>query len=198
MDRDLERIISFMKEKGIKQKELTASLGLKESAFSEWKKGKTHSYRKYMKEIAAILGVREDEILFDEIPSEKRNLLPIYGMVSCGTGCNVMEEVIGYETADSQYNESDYFWLQAEGDSMYPKIMDGDLVLVKRQTSVDVGDTAVLVVDEEEGYLKKVNYTDTRIELHSFNPFYQPIVFEGRNVTRVRVIGKVVELKRRF
>ena len=42
MDRDLERIISFMKVKGIKQKELTASLGLKESAFSEWKKGKTH------------------------------------------------------------------------------------------------------------------------------------------------------------
>ena len=198
MDRDLERIISFMKAKGIKQKELTASLGLKESAFSEWKKGKTHSYRKYLKEIAAILDVREDELLFDEIPSEKRHVLPIFGMVSCGNGCNVMEEVIGYETADVQYDEEEYFWLQAEGDSMYPKIMDGDLVLVKRQTSVDVGDTAVLVVDEQEGYLKKVNYTEQKIELISFNPFYQPIIFEGRNVLRVRVIGKVVELKRRF
>ena len=198
MDRDLERIISFMKAKDIKQKELTASLGLKESAFSEWKKGKTHSYRKYLKEIAAILDVREDELLFDEIPSEKRHVLPIFGMVSCGNGCNVMEEVIGYETADVQYDEEEYFWLQAEGDSMYPKIMDGDLVLVKRQTSVDVGDTAVLVVDEQEGYLKKVNYTEQKIELISFNPFYQPIIFEGRNVLRVRVIGKVVELKRRF
>ena len=80
---------------------------------------------------------------------------------------------------------------------MSPKIDDGDLVLVRSQTSVDSGTIGIFSV-EEEGFIKKVEYNDTHISLISFNPQYPPMEFDGMDVLKVRVIGKVIELKRKF
>lgn len=75
---------------------------------------------------------------------------------------------------------------------MYPKIEDGDIIIVRKQTSVDSGDIAVLLLDDDEGLVKKVNYGSDWIELVSINPEYKPRRFEGREVLRLRVVGKVV------
>ena len=75
---------------------------------------------------------------------------------------------------------------------MYPKIEDGDIIVVRKQDSVDSGDIAVLLLDGDEGLVKKVNYGSDWIELVSINPEYKPRRFEGREVLRLRVVGKVV------
>ena len=77
---------------------------------------------------------------------------------------------------------------------MFPKIEDGDIVIVRKQDSVDSGSIAVVLVDNEEGFVKKVVYDQETIELHSINPEYAPKIFKGAEVLRVRVVGLVKQI----
>ena len=67
-----------------------------------------------------------------------------------------------------------------------------------RQASVDSGSIAVVIVDDEDGVIKRVVYGDDFIELQSINPMYPPRRFEGRDVLRIRVFGLVKEVKRKL
>ena len=77
---------------------------------------------------------------------------------------------------------------------MFPKIEDGDIVQVHKQESVDSGSIAVVLVDGDEGLVKRVSYGEDWIELQSINPMYQAMRFEGEDVLRVRVVGLVTQI----
>ena len=127
-------------------------------------------------------------------------LLPILGSVRAGVGGEVMQEIIGHEAVDPTTLQTgeQYFWLRVTGDSMTPSINDGDLVLVRRQESVENGQYAVVVLDNEEGLVKRIAYGADFIELQSVNPYYPPRRFTGDDTACVHVIGKVVESRRKF
>ena len=124
--------------------------------------------------------------------------LPLMGTVRAGVGGSIIQEIIGYVPTpiEATTTGETYFWLLVKGDSMYPALNDGDKVMVRQQTSVDSGDLAVVVVDEDEGLVKKVVYGEDWIELHSFNHNYSPRRFEGRDVLRIQVLGKVIKSQR--
>ncbi len=126
--------------------------------------------------------------------------VPVIGAVRAGCGGLVLEENIGTEPVDAATlrGNEEYFWLQVSGDSMTPIINDRDLVLVRRQESVDSGRYAVVLVDGEEGLVKRVVYSDDWIELQSVNPYYPPRRFEGAAVQQVTVVGLVIESKRKY
>ena len=126
--------------------------------------------------------------------------VPVIGAVRAGSGGLVLEEPIGTEPVDRKilHGDEEYFWLSVTGDSMTPFINDRDLVLVRRQDSVDSGCYAVVLVNGEEGLVKRVVYGKDWIELQSVNPFYPPRRFEGEQVTRVTVVGLVIESKRKY
>lgn len=110
--------------------------------------------------------------------------VPILGSVRAGYGGAVFEEIVGYEPvqASSLQRDEAYFWLSVTGDSMEPVLCEGDLVLVRKQTSVDNGSMAVMLVGGEEGLVKKIFYGPDWIELHSLNPAYAVRRFEGPDV----------------
>lgn len=132
------------------------------------------------------------------IPAEKENTRPVYGRVSAGTGVIAEQEVLGYESIGSEYEDGDYFWLQVQGDSMSPVITDKDLVLIEKDAPLESGNVMAVVVDDDEGFIKKVSIDDDTVTLHSFNPYYPPMVFGGAEIGRLRFIGKVVEQKRKY
>jgi len=133
-------------------------------------------------------------------PVDSVAYLPIVGRVAAGNGVIAQEEIIGYEFIDAEElcSGETYFWLRVNGDSMSPKIEDGDLVLVKQQSSVDSGSYAVVIIDGEDGVVKKVNYGPDWIELISINPYYPPRRFEGPDVLKITVVGKVLEVRRKL
>lgn len=132
--------------------------------------------------------------------NEKYVNIPVVGRVAAGMGCLAEDNIIDYEpiTRNSLTQGEDYVFLRVIGDSMYPEFKEGDLVLVRCQTSVDSGDYAVVIIDGEDGVIKKVVYGDDFIELRSINPMYPPRRFEGKDVLRVSVYGLVREIKRKF
>ena len=86
------------------------------------------------------------------------------------------------------------FALRCKGDSMIDaRILDGDLVFIRRQDVVDDGSIAAVLIDDEATLKRVYHLTDGRVELRAANARYAPIILGGENDTRVfRVIGKAV------
>ena len=193
----------LLNREGLRQKDLAKALGVTKSAVSMWVTGEASPRMAKVKLISEILNCTVSDLLespakIDARPVPPQVMIPVLGRVSAGTGITAEENIIGYESADAKYGIGEYFYLQVSGDSMSPKIDDGDLVLVHRQTSVDSGAVGVFSVDGEDGFVKKVEYDAENIDLISFNPYYPPMHFHGPDVLRVYVHGRVVKLERRF
>ena len=132
------------------------------------------------------------------LPYEQRGTRPVFGHASAGLGVLAQQEALGHEPVTAEYDTDGYFWLGVSGDSMSPKIDDGDLVLVNREAPVESNTVIVVIVDDTEGFVKTVSINEDTVTLHSFNPFYPPMVFGGAEMARLRFIGRVVEQRRKF
>lgn len=126
--------------------------------------------------------------------------VPIVGNVAAGYTCLAETEIVGYELVDKEtiLDGYEYMWLKVRGDSMEPMILEGDLVLVRLQPSVENGDYGVVIVDEEDGLIKQIELNNNSITLISFNPYYPPREFKNGETRRIRIVGKVIECKRKF
>jgi hypothetical protein len=96
--------------------------------------------------------------------------IPVIGRVAAGSGCLAQYDPLGYEIATDIKNPEEYIYFKVKGDSMHPNIMDGDLALIHIQPDVESGELAVVVVNCEEGIIKKVVKHDGAVSLVSFNP----------------------------
>lgn len=195
----------LMKKNGIKATELAKRMGVAKQTVSTWVNGQNVPRTDKLDKLCGILGCDRNALLMRTpvtdlytIPVPRQSMLPVLGRVSAGTGVAAEEDIIGYESTDSRYDNGEYFYLRVSGDSMSPKIDDGDLVLVHRQTSVDSGSIGVVSVDGSDGFVKKIEYDKEFIHLISYNPYYPPMVFDGPDVMRVYVMGRVVKLERKL
>ena len=90
----------------------------------------------------------------------------------------------------------EYFALRIKGASMEPKLLEGDIVIVRKQNDVDNGDTAIVLVNGEEATVKQIKKTDTGIILVGLNvEVYQPHFYTNEEIEElpIQIIGKVVE-----
>ena len=94
----------------------------------------------------------------------------------------------------------EYFVLYVKGNSMYPKLIEGDKILCLRCDAVESGDLAVILYNGDEATVKKVNYVygENWLELIPINPEYETKRIEGSDLQLCRVLGKVVKLIRDF
>lgn len=128
--------------------------------------------------------------------------IPILNTVKAGYDWLAKENVIGHITdkntvKDYEKNITEYYALQVTDDSMLPLLAKGDLVIVHSQDNVENGQTAVVLIGEEEATVKKVVKTNEGIELHSMNPYYpvKKFTFEDMKTIPVKIIGRVKEAK---
>lgn len=121
--------------------------------------------------------------------------MPILGVVRAGDPLYAEQNLLGYSSIDASLVPSgECFYLKVKGDSMnLSNIVDGQLVMIRRQEQVENGEIALVLVDGEDATIKKFYRTDTVVILmpHSSNPDHQPRVINLRQDT-VKVIGKVV------
>ncbi len=185
--------------------------GVNKSTVMRWERGDTSKInlptlyelaRHFHVDPLWLQGLSDDPTEREDPRASAANVVPvpIIGAVRAGCGGVVFEDPSGTEPVDAALlrGGEEYFWLRVSGDSMTPVINDRDLVLVRRQESVDSGRYAVVMVDGEEGLVKRVVYSDDWIELQSVNPYYPPRRFEGEQISAVTVIGLVVESKRKY
>lgn len=204
-----ERIKLLRKEHNLTQEELGSKIGVKKAAIQKYEKGTVKNIKRdSLIKLAKCLDTTPEYLLgWDDEPSNIEMVdesdfvnIPIVGRVAAGISCFADNNIIDYEPvprADILEGEQ-YAFLRVIGDSMYPVFMEGDLVLVRCQSSIDSGSYGVVTIDGEDGVVKKVVYGKDFIELQSINPMYPPRRFEGEDVLRIRVFGLVKEIKRKF
>jgi SOS-response transcriptional repressor LexA len=105
--------------------------------------------------------------------------IPIIGSVKAGKdGIIAFEDYLGEEKVEKEAVKDGerYFLLRVKGDSMYPEMKEGDLVLVRQQSDVDSGDYAVVIINGGEGIVKRLIKKGNAVVLQSVNPLYEPII----------------------
>lgn len=208
----VNRIKSRSKDRGFKMKFICSNLGVRDNYFTDCRNKGVAIPEETLKAVATMLdttvayltGETDDPVFHVEsvglktMPYQQRGMRPVFGHASAGLGVLAEQENMGYEPVAPDYDTDEYFWLQVSGDSMSPKIDDGDLVLVNREAPIETNTIMVVIVDDTEGFIKKVSVDEDTVTLISFNPYYPPMVFGGAEMARLRFIGKVVEQKRKF
>ena len=213
------KIKCLAKEKGIKIGYICEQLGLAHTYLSDVAKGKNTMSDERIHKIARILNTTY-EYLTDQTddpkPKNKKTpeitsnadiistgkniyMIPLFENVSAGFGAyaddHITDYIPMYFSNPSEAKES--IFIVVRGDSMYPKIENGDSVLIHKQSSVDSGTIAVVLLDEDEALVKRVVYDNDWIELQSINPMYPPMRFEGADVLRIQVLGAVKMILKR-
>jgi len=137
---------------------------------------------------------RDEEILsFPVLKGVRAGFGTTFDEIPSGTYQEIPRSIVGSRRID------DLMVLEVEGDSMSPKFLDGDRVLVLKQISVDSGDIAIVCYDDHEnGTIKKVLYETgcDYVDLIPLNPKYAPIRVQDEQLEGMRVLGKVIYLFR--
>jgi repressor LexA len=131
----------------------------------------------------------------------KNTLIPVYGVVAAGIPIEAVENVLDYEEISQEVaSKGEHFALKIKGQSMDPKFSEGDVVIVRKQSTVDNGDIAIIIVNGNDATCKKVVKQESGISLVSLNTAYQPIFYTNDEIHSipVTVLGKVVELRAKF
>lgn len=198
-----DRIKAARKSAHMGQAELGAAIGIGKSSISEWESGKRSPDIDKVHDIANALGVTPAYLMgWDESPAlpaglspVRKRRIPMIGHVAAGVPIMAEREYEEYE--DDTYGISCDYVLRVEGDSMEPRIMDGDVVYVREQPDVDDGQIAVVGVDDSVT-LKVVYHIQNGLQLISLNPKYKPMIYNRDNTDYLAIIGLAVAYKRRL
>ena len=194
-----KKLKELREKKGISQAELANILDVAQQTVASWEKEKSSPNYEILQNIADYFHVSTDFLLGHDsglFELSDKAFVPVIGSVRCGVGGLAYEYIDEYITIDDAYRPDEMRGFRAEGDSMEPEIRSGDICLVHLQDEVPDGAIAVVVIDGEEGTMKRVHRQGAAIILQSENPKYAPRVFSGGELDRVHIVGRVVEVRR--
>jgi repressor LexA len=201
--------IKLCNARGVAPTAVCNDIGLSAATFSCWtdesvpRKTTLYKLANYFNVSVDYLLGKEDAIPTDTTDFAVEDMLnlrriPIYETVSAGLGATADDQPTEYIPLcfDSAYEADNTICIRVKGDSMAPVINNGDIVHVLKQDVVERGMMAVVLVDDE-GFVKYLDYGTGWIELVSQNQMYRTMRFEGADTERVRVIGVVTGVTRR-
>lgn len=201
------RLKEAMNARNIKAAELSRMTGLSKARISQYTNGVYEAKPRAICLLAGALDVSEAWLMGGNVPMERADNLPlsapdnisaigvssypVLGDIACGVPTlayqDTSEFVFGVDVKAD-------FCLTAKGDSMTgARIYDGDIVYIKQTESVDNGDIAAVII-EDEATLKRVYYypEQSKLVLTPENPKYEPLVFIGQELESIKIIGKAV------
>lgn len=127
------------------------------------------------------------------LPQEHVRMLPLYESAAAGFGAYANSTAVGCVTCyiKSDWEAEHSIAVKIKGDSMYPKIEDGDVVIICKDMDYDDGKIVVARIDDDEAVVKRLRLYPSKLILESINPEYQDRVFEREEMNRVHIEGVV-------
>ena len=198
-----DRLRTLRKSRNLTQNKLADDLKISKSTISMYENGNREPDFETLEVIADYFNVSLGSLISSVAPQRSTQgvSVPVLGYVRAGIPIEAVEEVLDYEEISQEMAaQGEYFALSIKGDSMEPKISEGDVVIVRKQDVVENGELAVVLVNGNDATVKRFYKNDNGVTLISTNPVYPPFVYSKKDVDElpVRVIGKVVELRAKF
>lgn len=198
------RLRQLRKDKQLSQNELAKELGVRRETVAQWERGENAPTRK-LEELSRIFNVSTDYILgkrIDSRPTPRGVRIPVLGRVMAGIPIEAIQEILDYEEIpESMAKTGEFFALQVHGASMEPTLKEGDVVIVKKQPTVDSGDIAIVLINGNDATVKEVKESPAGITLIGHNvAVYTPKFYSNKEIEElpIQIIGKVVEMRRKF
>ncbi len=202
-----ENLNSYIAKSEKTQLEIAKSIGVSPQTFNTWCKGIAIPRMGKVQALADYFNINKSDLIeekklnIDTVPIESGYTIPVLGRVAAGYGKEAVEEVIGQiEISPALAAKGDYFGLLIKGDSMIPTLYDGDTVIVERTDDAESGDLVIALVNGSDATCKRLQKYAEGIALIPQNPVYEPLRFTESEIdtTPVKILGKVVEMRRKF
>ena len=208
-----QNIKMYMEDKGISRKEFCKRLGFAYSTVTDWLNAEKYPRIDKIDMMATFFGVSKADLVEPHTathspakpPAPSQQLrdkgirIPVLGRVVAGIPIEAIEEIIDWEEIPQKLAASGkFFALRVCGHSMEPRILEGDVVVVRQQEDVDSGDIAIVMVNGDEATVKRVKKQEDGITLIATNTsVYEPHFYSNQEIRDlpVRILGKVVELR---
>lgn len=198
------------KELNMTMKQVADKVGVSEGTISRWESGKIADMRRdkimaYAQALnispAIIMGWNnvDSHSTIENTRAGKR--IPVLGSVAAGIPIDAIEDVLDWEDiSEDMAKTGEFFGLRIKGDSMQPRIVEGDVVIVRQQPDADSGDVVIVQVNGDKATCKRLAKYSSGISLISFNPAYEPMNYTNEQIERlpVTIIGKVVENRQKY
>ena len=200
----MNRIKQLRNAREMKQADLAMQLKVGQNTISNWENGKTEPDSASLQKMSTIFDCTIDYILGHSPLAKAASTgawIPVLGDVAAGVPIEAVEDIVDYEEIDTALAATgEFFGLRIKGDSMSPRMLDGDVVIVRKQDDAETGDTAVVLVNGDSATVKKIKKMPDGIQLIPTNPAYDPMYYTAAEVEAlpVRIIGRVVELRGKF
>lgn len=200
----MNHIKEIREANNIKQSELADYLNVSQGTLSNWERGIHDPDNESLMQIANYLNVSIDYLLgrTDMPQSRKKGVkIPVLGKIQAGIPIEAIEEIIDYEEITEELAQTgEFFGLVIRGDSMSPTLINGDIVIVKKQSDIESGEIAVVLVNGNDATCKKVIKHENGISLVPFNSAFEPMFYTNKEVCDmpIEIIGKIVESRRTF
>lgn len=179
------RLNTAMRIRNIKATELSEKTGIAKSSLSEYINGKYEAKQDGVYLLAKALDVNEAWLMGLDVPMDREIKtdilgnpvvsLPLIGTVKAGYNYLAQENWVGTVDVETSLvgDGKDYFALKVKGDSMAPVFIENDIVIIKKQNDCENNEFAVVIINGDEGTLKKIKKTDSGIILQPLNPAYR-------------------------
>ena len=197
----MNRLRALRTQQGATQKEMADFLGVDRTTYTKYESGKSEPSNEIQQRLAAFFKVSIDYLTgFGDTPSASAigaipitsRRIPLLGEIHCGEPSYAEQDFETYVEVGATVHAD--FALRAKGDSMIgARIQDGDLVFIRQQDTVQSGEIAAVLIDDDAA-LKRVRYLPGGLTmLQAENPAYEPIFVGGEGETRcVRILGKAI------
>ncbi|MBE5937716.1 MAG: helix-turn-helix domain-containing protein [Lachnospiraceae bacterium] len=198
-------LLKYMSLYDMTQSELAKRLNVSSAAVNTWCKGLKSPRMDKIDSMCVIFNCKRSDLMEDSTytPHKTSNsvIIPVLGRVAAGVPIEAVENIIDTEEITIEMAKTgEFFGLKIKGDSMEPRICDGDVVIVRKQEDADNGDVVIALVNGNDAVCKRLSKYAGGISLFSLNPKYEPMMYteQDTNTIPVKIIGRVMELRGKF
>ena len=178
--------------------DLVKDLKFPYSTVTDWINGNSYPNIGRIEILANYFNIEKSDLI--EKRSLKKNRIPVLGKIPAGIPIEMIEDVIDYEDISEEMLKGDreYFGLKVSGDSMTPKYLDGDVLIVQKAEDCESGQDCIVMVNGNDGTFKRVIKNKTGIILQPLNPNYEIKFYSNDEIEKlpIKILGVVKEIRR--
>lgn len=208
-----DRLNEALEMRDWKPSDLVRETGISAATISQYRSGYSKPKEKRLGKIAEVLHVNPAWLMGLDVDMNGKAIrneqpikmfagarIPILGRIPCGIPMTVQEYADAddwVEIEESLAKTGEYYAIRANGDSMIPRINDGDIMIVHQQSEVESGQVAIVRVNGYEETCKRIRMHRDGIELIPINPNYETVFYDKKEIEDlpVNIVGRVIEIR---
>ena len=190
----------YMRINNKDRNEVARNLNIPYSTLADWYNGNKYPRIDKIQLLADYFNIKKSDLVENRNNILKKSRIPVLGRIPAGIPIEMIEEVIDFEDISEEMLKGDreYFGVKVSGDSMNPKYLDRDILIVQKADDCESGQDCIVMVNGNDGTFKRVIKNKDGIILQPLNPNYEIKFYSNDEIEKlpIKILGVVKEIRR--